>query len=201
VSSSVYFAFSTSKSLFIVPHHLLSKIAIMLPSPVLSPHLHFKPPCSLYSPSSFPHSISLPVSSTVYSMSPTTSKCVFRVPGLLLAKSPLTALYRGLPVTFPSRHHVHCVPRLRLSFLLASLSHPQSTPWHRINFKMYLAVASFLLSKVKPQSRFRPRYFPDSSTSSHHVHRLPHPLVRQKHQPQLQCLRFPSLNATFIFRP
>jgi hypothetical protein len=74
-----------------------------------------------------------------------------------------------------------------------------STPWHRQLYKVFSH--SRIIYLVKPQSRFRPNYFPDSSTSSLLVHRLPHPLIRQKHQPQLQCLHFPSLNATFHFRP
>jgi hypothetical protein len=133
------------------------------PRSVLSRHFCFKLPCPLHSPSSFTHSISLPVPSTVYSVS-STSKCTFLVPGLLLSKVPITALYRCLPDSFPSKHHVHCICRPRFPILLALQSDPVSTPCHRQLQKVFSKSLAFYL--VNPHSRPRIAAFPELSLQS-----------------------------------
>jgi hypothetical protein len=139
------------------------------------------------------------VPSSVYSMSTTSFQSAFVLPDHLLSKVLITAPYRCLPGTCSSSCHVHCIRRPRFPILSASLSHPQSTPWHRHLFKVFSYSRTIYL--VNSQSRFRLNHFPDTSTSRLLVHCLPHPLGRQKHQPQQQYLHFPCHCAYFLFRP
>jgi len=158
--------FSYSRIIYLVNSH--SHPCSCLPVPVVH-----SVPSILCSPYSFTHSISLPVSSTVYSMSPTISKSVLAVASFLLSKAPFTAPYRCLPVTFPSKHHVHRVPQPRFPILLAFLCHLLSTPCHRQFQKVFSESLAFLHSKVPITSRGR--RLPVTFPSKHHVHRVPQP--------------------------
>jgi hypothetical protein len=121
------------------------------PTPGLPAALAFSTVSTLCSSSSFPHSIGLPVSSSVYSMS-TTLKSLFLVLAFLLSKASLPSMFLSsgstcrpgsFSIVFPilvypfyqPSSHVHCLVRVtdifencfripRIIYLVKSHSHP-----------------------------------------------------------------------------
>jgi hypothetical protein len=136
-------------------------------------------------------------------MSPTTPKCVFVFPDLLLSKSPFTALYRCLPVTFASSCHVYCIRHLRFPILSARQCRRPSTPCRQLQ-NHFSYTPDLLLSKSPFTALYRclPDTFP-SRQLVHCVRRLPLPILLafQCRRPSTPCRRhlFKVLSYSRIF--